>query len=232
MCFPSIVTRLLAVLAFVLAQTSSALTPGPTIIRECPDCRAPVRQRTIGSGNTFGAKFWTDGKMEAPMLPSFPRLVKCPKCAALFWVQTARKLHEAQNAFDAVPPKFKDAAEPTAPTEKELLAFGAANKLEKNDEIYVRRTAWWLANDSVRHGGKPAGRLSPERQANMRALARLLDEKTAPERLLCAEIARELGDFTECKRLLGFEFPERFRKRAALIGRLADEKNTTVAQDK
>lgn len=34
----------------------------------------------MSSGNTMGAKWWTDGKREVPMLPYTNRLVKCPYC--------------------------------------------------------------------------------------------------------------------------------------------------------
>ena len=43
------------------------MLPGPTIIRRCSACGNPIAQGTLASWNTFGARFWTDGKMEAPM---------------------------------------------------------------------------------------------------------------------------------------------------------------------
>ena len=44
------------------------MLPGPTIIKKCLVCSKSIEHHTIGSGNTFGATFWTDGKREAPML--------------------------------------------------------------------------------------------------------------------------------------------------------------------
>lgn len=69
-----------------------AFFPGPDIIRECPKCKMHVVQETTMSGNTMHAKFWTDGKMVAPMLPDRPNLVKCPKCGTLFWLDDAKEL--------------------------------------------------------------------------------------------------------------------------------------------
>ena len=76
-----LLTRSLAVILALLAVgTVWAFKPGPDTIRECPGCKAQVREQTTLSGNTFRAQYWTDGKREAPMLPDFPWLVKCPKC--------------------------------------------------------------------------------------------------------------------------------------------------------
>lgn len=45
------------------------MLPGPTIIIACPLCGQYAKKRTIISGNTFGAKLWSDGKRISPMLP-------------------------------------------------------------------------------------------------------------------------------------------------------------------
>lgn len=62
------------------------MMPGPTAIRRCSACSKLIAERTIMSGNTFGARRWTDGKLNAPMLPEQPWLVKCPHCFALVWI--------------------------------------------------------------------------------------------------------------------------------------------------
>jgi uncharacterized Zn finger protein len=59
------------------------MIPGPTVIYECSSCGKHIEQQTIVSGNTFGARFWTDGKVDAPMLPDEPWLVKCQHCGIL-----------------------------------------------------------------------------------------------------------------------------------------------------
>ena len=53
----------------------------------CPRCGATLYQRQLWSGNTLGARYYSDRKREAPMLPSFPSFSKCPKCGELFWVR-------------------------------------------------------------------------------------------------------------------------------------------------
>lgn len=40
------------------------MMPGKIIIREYPHCKGYFKEQTMASGNTFGARYWTDGKIE------------------------------------------------------------------------------------------------------------------------------------------------------------------------
>ncbi len=62
-----------------------AVTYGDTIVLECSTCLGFIKEEIIASGNTIGAIYWTDGKMDAPMLPESNQLIKCPHCHALLW---------------------------------------------------------------------------------------------------------------------------------------------------
>ncbi len=70
------------------------MTPGPTIFRKYSACSKAIEQDTIGSGNTFGATFWIDGKREALMLPDQHWLVMCPHChepcGLMNWLNSAK----------------------------------------------------------------------------------------------------------------------------------------------
>ena len=72
------------------------MLPGPTIVRSCTECHGLIAEYTLGSGNTFGATFWTDGKMDAPMLPDEPALVECPHCRAPLWIEDQEQIGEMQ----------------------------------------------------------------------------------------------------------------------------------------
>jgi hypothetical protein len=61
-------TVLLALAWWGVVLPAWALTPGPTIIRQCPGCKQGSREFIIRSGNTAGAKWWTDGVGEVPAL--------------------------------------------------------------------------------------------------------------------------------------------------------------------
>jgi hypothetical protein len=52
----------------------------------------------------------------------------------------------------------------------------------------------------------------------------MLDEKEPNQRILKAEIARELGNFDECLELLSHQFDERYGHAVGFIKKLAEEK--------
>jgi hypothetical protein len=54
--------------------------PGPDNVIECPNCKAFGWYPTLLSGNTFGARRWTDSRMVAPMLPRPPAVTKGDEC--------------------------------------------------------------------------------------------------------------------------------------------------------
>ncbi|MFZ4580311.1 MAG: hypothetical protein ACOYOB_18160, partial [Myxococcota bacterium] len=98
------------------------MTPGPTIINKCSACAKLVEQATIGSGNTFGATFWTDGKREAPMLPDPLWLVMCPHCQAPLWVDELEVLGEI-DPWGKRDQAFEGACECQTPSLQNYLAL-------------------------------------------------------------------------------------------------------------
>lgn len=216
------------IVLLLFAVGASAFTPGPTIIRECPKCRVPIEQGTMTSGNTFGARFWSDGKMGAPMLPDYPWLVKCPKCKHLFWIDEAKKLGDTDKGWKG---QGKVASrELETPTISDFCKVVARVK-NKKKQRYIRTHLWHCAND--RHRNEVSAEkvsLSPQTKANMIALSKLLNEKDPWERLTKAEIARELGQFDRCVKLLSIRFDKRLNDTASAIKMLAQEKYAPVME--
>lgn len=50
---------------------------------KCPTCGAYLYSSSLHCGNTIGAKFYSDGKMFAPMWPEFPDFTKCEECGTI-----------------------------------------------------------------------------------------------------------------------------------------------------
>jgi hypothetical protein len=209
-------------IGFALCFAAVAYYP-VMIVRECPHCRAHIVQEDTLSGNTFGAKHYTDGKREAKMLPDHPWLVKCPFCRNLFWLDEAV---EVDTGFDAA----KGNQKVLAPSEKEMLAYLAGNTLPKDKEVYLRLHAWWAANDVWRWVPNATPVFSGVQTQNLDALASLLDESEPGQRILKAEIAREHGDFDQCLRLLAYNFDEGYERAVGFIRRLASERVRNVKQ--
>ena len=214
------ITLAIAIIGFVLCSAVVAYMP-MLIIRECPHCKAHVVQEETVSGNTISATYWTDGKREAKMLPDHPLLAKCPVCSGLFWVDEAV---EVDTGFDAA----KGKQQVWAPSEKDLLGFLAGPALPGDKEIYLRITAWRSANDVWRRIPNATPAFSKNQEQNLKALSDMLDEKEPNQRILKAEIARELGNFDECLGLLSHPFDERYGYAVGFIKKLAEEKVRVV----
>ena len=209
-------------IGFILCSAVAAYMP-MLIIRECPHCKAHVVQEDTLSGNTIGATYWTDGKREAKMLPDHPLLVKCPVCGLLFWVDEAV---EIDSGFDAA----KGKQQVLAPSEKEVLNFLEGPALPRDKELYVRVWAWRSANDAWRWVPNATPAFSEAQVKNIKALSDMLDETEPNQRILMAEIARELGNFDECLRLLSHPFDEPYGHAVGFIKKLAEENVRSVKQ--
>ncbi len=183
------------------------MTPGPSNIRECPACEKPVEQPTLGSGNTFGAVQWSDGFLDARMLPEFPRLGRCPHCATLFWVPEATLLGECE-PYDIPSSRWPEAREVEGPTAKEFLMAIPLCGGDAQKELFVRLRSWWRSNDRFRKGGADAPPFSEDERANLDALAAALGDADPQRIIMRAEIARELGRFDQCLKLLEGDFDE------------------------
>ena len=202
-------------IGFVLCSTVVAYMPA-LIVRECPHCKAHVVQEETVSGNTIGAIYWTDGKREAKMLPDHPWLAKCPVCSGLFWVDESV---EVDTGFDAA----KGKQQVLAPSGMEMLEFLSGPALTQDKELYLRVRAWRSANDAWRRNPNAKSAFSKDQEQNLKALSDMLDEKEPNQRILKAEIARELGNFDECLGLLSYHFDERYGHAVGFIRKLAEE---------
>ena len=139
----------------------------------------------------------------------------------LFWVDEAV---EVDTGFDAA----KGKPQVLAPSEKEMLDFLAGPALPKNKELYLRQHAWWAANDAWRWLPNPTPAFSKGQVQNLNALSEMLDETEPNQRILKAEIARELGNFDECLRLLSYQFDKGYDCAVGFIKKLAEEKVRAV----
>ena len=209
-------------IGFVLCSAVAAYMP-MLIIRECPHCKAHVVQEGTVSGNTIGATYWTDGKREAKMLPDHPLLVKCPVCGGLFWVDESV---EVDMGFDAA----KGKQQVMAPSGKEMLEFLSRPALPRDKEMFLRVAAWRSANDAWRRVPNATPAFSKDQVQNLKALSELLDQMEPNQRILKAEIARELGNFEQCLLLLSYQFEKGYEGAVGFIRKLAEEKVRGVKQ--
>ena len=171
------------------------MMPPQTLVKKCPDCAKYILDSTR-SGNTFRSVLWSDGKLVGPMLPDVERLVLCPQCRAGVWILELPELKEYIDCDDV---EIDANGQTYTVTFVESLTFAdymrylVTANIDAGKQIYVRRAAWWCANDN-RRTDNPIP-LTPLEIANLRALLPLL-VSTHPEQLIMkAEILRQLADF-------------------------------------
>jgi len=151
---------------------------GPNIIISCPHCRAKVQHLSILSGNSFGAIFWTDGKVIAPMMPNIPQLIACWQCKEIYWLKDAEilnlkeidaRLHSKKGRVEILqdfldnysptnPPDYEPVSETTesipyiSEADEQQYYQAIKDKFYKDDkeEILLRILTWWKRNDTYR----------------------------------------------------------------------------------
>jgi hypothetical protein len=183
------------------------------------------------SGNTFGSRLWTDGKLDAPMLPDQPRLVKCRHCGSLVWIEEEKQVGEIDPLCSENPDidAFEGARPAKTPTLRDYVGFLKAGISDKEKERYVRLRAWWAGNDRRRESNEAKPFTSFESN-NLRAFITLLPESDDDDRLMKAEALRELGQFEEAEKLLDAEFEDELMKAVSTIRKLNENRNTNVAE--
>jgi tetratricopeptide (TPR) repeat protein len=216
------------------------MLPGPILYLFCPKCHAVTTRPTLSSGNTFGARRWTDGKMIADMLPEFTDIIRCINCQSFFWVDDAevrgwdpwgefRLSGEEPLAPDWVKQigQTHTARDLTREEYIEAISGNVANTRER--EKYLRVRLWWAYNDQLRNPSCTDTNIhkDPMYIDNLSKLEQILDENIVDEIIMKAEANRELGNFDRAIELLG-DIPGELKEIADLIIKLAKYKDAKV----
>jgi hypothetical protein len=180
---------------------------GTDKIVACPACKKLAKYMTLISGNTFDATLYSDGLQISPMLPRPPAVVMCEGCGHVYWLKDAEEFGELSlDGQGESSPEWRKADFVRGPDiEHYYLAIDGGLARTRKEERDVRVLAWWKSNDPFRDESdvKPIYADAASRQANMECLLSLLDEHDESDRIMKAEILRELGRFDEALKTLG-----------------------------
>jgi len=169
----------------------------------CPRCEHTFSYMAVGSYNTFGATFFTDGYIEGPMYDDQGRLFRCPKCRSLNWHDEL--VCDGEGDEDELGSVFEVGP---LPLEHYPAVLDEAPWRGQDEEKYVRIAAFWGANMPRRGNSDPPVPFTESEERNLLALLERLDD-SSQDRLMRAEILREMGRFEECLEvLMGLEDAE------------------------
>ena len=175
---------------------------GHTVYVACPHCGRVWGYQTLMSGNTLGARYWTDGKRDAPMLPQNPPLVRCTTCSKFFWPEREKEI-ATKNPI-VVSTEHEDVeliVEPEEDDYYEALEEGLFADAE--EELWLRTLAWQKSNDDYRDERDAPEPISRHENWRRNLEQVLVLAGSAEQSILRAEVLRELGRFQEAL----LEFP-------------------------
>lgn len=177
---------------------------GPNYLYECPNCGNLIQNRSLMSGNTIDAELYSDLRRIAPMLPEFPNMIECKKCRNIFWLNKTKEIGE-YSWGDEPNPLWEKADSAEFLSIHNYFRALKENAVEnQHEELYIRKRIWWSFNDRLRKGGKLFRFVNEEVRwkANIDRLLELLDIEQVDQKILVAELNRNLGEFERCLELI------------------------------
>lgn len=195
-----ITKAVLAILFSLVCCPASATIPGPGLILTCPHCKAQKIVFSTLSGNTFGARLWSDMKLDAPMGSKTSFVQHCPRCHKYYTLSSQKgEPRYSKNSFGETfghlsYEEWKEA----------IRQFTKDNSFgDKKDESSIRLlfiqayNDYHFRGDTIRQPSAFDRRLFTE---NAEAFLKSDDLiVTFDLKIFKAEMFRECGRFEECK---------------------------------
>jgi hypothetical protein len=180
------------------------MIPAPSSYFSCPDCCAIHARSEIMSGNTFGATYFSDGKMEAPMYPERPFIIRCGQCALIFFLKPELNISKLPNPGSKIFRALK--------LDQKGWLEAIDRKLYNNneEEFGLRIQLIWATHDLYRNKSDESYELSNDMQyiENINRMLSLSKFETAEDLIFAAELNRFKGDFDQAKHLLKWLYDE------------------------
>ncbi|MBU2556783.1 MAG: hypothetical protein KJ578_03270 [Bacteroidetes bacterium] len=188
------------------------MLPGPTLIFACPECGQKVANESLMSGNTFGARYFSDGKRIAPMLPEFPDLIRCSSCDCFYFLHEQEPIDELYPFEEQSDVTLEEIDQAKAPgLDGLVLALQQEVARKKENEIAIRLDLWRAFNDRTRNGKSLFLNENDKHlyHNNCEVLIALIEPKEDHFKLTLAELYRNLSRFEACLKLINsLENPE------------------------
>ncbi len=166
---------------------------GAPIYRQCSHCNKAIEIHPLLEGSHGGSVLWTDGYVDAMMMPEQAIVASCKSCEQVVWLTDLEPLEEPD--------------EDTVTSYRELKAREYLDLVEKESSadkermLMLRTWAWQKSNHARRRKAKASPFTDRERN-NMFELDALLSDEWENELLMKIELARELGNFEQAEKYM------------------------------
>ncbi len=176
----------------------------------CPFCGTKKDVMSLMSGNTFGARLWSDKKEWAPMCPEVSWVQKCPQCGKYYFPSRQEYVRsDSTMSSDLGGLSLQEAKEAL----EQLTKDGFESMKE---EAMVRLLFFQTYNDKyLRYEDKSQEILSEDRALFVECGLWLVDHY-AEDEVLKAEFYREIGEMDKARSILeAAEMKDDFHKELA-----------------
>lgn len=177
---------------------------GPDNLYQCMECGHFLKAGSVLSSAGIGEILFSDGKRIHPLLLVAPEITRCRNCGKFLWLNRLKKLvsNDWNDSWHDETKKISQADYLDVYDYLEYLKTSVINDIE--EEKIIRLYLWWSFNDRVRKG-EPMFNLQDDEEyytGNLNRLLQLLNKNDWDERIVIAEIYRNLGDFIKCIEIL------------------------------
>ena len=163
-------------------------------ILTCPFCGEKKEIMCLMSGNTIGAKVWSDNKCIYPMYPEISLVQKCPHCGK-FYIRTRQEAVWAETGSS-----FEQGLLTYEEMKQAFAQFMETGDLTHDEEANVRMMLHHAHNDNFRR--EQTSEFTDADLTLFRENAMWLIQNIITDRVMKAEFYREIGDFDEAKSIL------------------------------
>lgn len=177
------------------------------------------------------------------MLPQYPDIIECFSCSAIFLISEQPEIDEREpvilnwrflEKFRGDHPGWAGAHDllhhrTSAQTYLKCINLDNIKQHEEYPEIELRMSAWHRFNDQYRDAEAPkAIKWTSEQRRNADAFINLLDDSYSSDRVILAEIYRQLGNFEKSLALLRGLDADQETELSKKIRALAKANNNTL----
>lgn len=194
----------------------------PPVYKQCCHCQNMLTIRPLLEANARNAVLWTDGYVDSPMIAEQPLVAKCGHCAGIVWLAELL-MHPEQD-----PDKAKDYSVLNLDEQWGLL--DEPSELEYQHQLYLRVKLWHASNHRLRHNKEAKAGYAERERNNLIKLGEILNVNEEHDRILAAELMRELGRFDEAAQLLNVHFSDLVQPIADQLQHLVKSKTSRVVE--
>ncbi len=164
------------------------MLPGNSQILTCPFCGKEKEILTLESGNLINAKYWSDNKIIAPMLPEISYIQKCDGCGKYF-IRTRQEPRFSEDNYSEE--RGLLTFQETKEAFEQISREGFENEIEEKEIHMMVHHAY---NDHY-HRSEEHHEIDPGDWEMFVNNAKWLINNSIRDNLLKAEFYREIGDF-------------------------------------